>query len=251
MSRGPHTFTAVARRGFSLLELVVVLGIILVLVGLVMAVSGSLTANAERRAVEQSFKILDSAVQAWQHEMGREMTFRRTVAVTGFTTDPTALDHDGNTNTPQITLAYDVVEVAAAQADTQSRTFLDALMLSEEARNVLAALPEKTLRNAGFNATTQQPIQELVDPWGKPIRVVFPGRKWGEGTGPDTAPASARDADGTVSSSQEILLGPCLDRRIRFVSAGPDGAWGDVSTADHQATMYKISEDNIESYDTR
>lgn len=248
MNRGPRTFTAQVRRGFSLLELVVVLGIILVLVGLVMAVSGSLTANAERRAVEQSFAILDSAIHAWQQEMGREMTFRRTVAVTGFTTDPTALDHDGNPNTPQITLAYDVVEVAAAQADTQSRTFLDALMLSEEARNVLAALPEKTLRNAGFNTTTQQPIQELIDPWGKPIRVVFPSRKWGEGTGPDTGTV---DADGTVRSLQENLLGQCLDRRIRFVSAGPDGAWGDVSTADHQATMYKISEDNIESYSTR
>lgn len=236
-----------ARRAFSLLEIVVVLGIILVLVGLVMAVSGSLTANAERRAVENAFAVLDSAVHAWQQEMGREMTFKRTQVVTGYTTDPTTLDHDGNTNTPMITLAYDVLELPTAQANTQNRTFLDALMLSEEARAILANLPEKTLRNAGFNAGTQQPIQELVDPWGQPIRVVFPGRTWGEGTGPDTGVA---DLDGTVRSVQENVLGACLDRRIRFVSAGPDGAFGDI-TQPSSSTLYKNAGDNIESYQTR
>ncbi len=234
-------------RGFSLLELVVVMGIILVLIGLVLAVSGALTAGAEKRALEQSFAILDSAVQEWQQEMGREMTFRRTVPVAGFTTDPVTLDHDQNPNTPMITLGWDVQEVPTAQADTQSRTFLDVLLYSERPREILANLPEKLLRNAGFNTTTQQPIQELIDPWGKPVRVVFPCREWGKGTGPDTG---AADIDGTVRSLQETQLGSCLDRRIRFVSAGPDGVFGDI-TQPTSSTLYKLSEDNIESYPTR
>ncbi len=231
-------------RGFSLLELVVVMGIILVLIGLVLAVSGALTAGAEKRALEQSFGILDTAVQEWQQEMGREMTFRRTVPVTGFTTDPVTLDHDQNPNTPMITLAWDLQEVATAQADTQSRTFLDVLMYSERPREILANLPEKLLVKLPGATATQS---ELVDPWGKPIRIVFPGREWGKGTGPDTG---AADPDGTVRSVQAVQLGPCLDRRIRFVSAGPDGVFGDVTQAS-STTLYKLSEDNIESYPTR
>ncbi|MDA0802437.1 MAG: prepilin-type N-terminal cleavage/methylation domain-containing protein [Planctomycetota bacterium] len=231
-------------RGFTLLELVVVMGIILILIGLVLAVSGSLTASAEKRALEQAFSILDAAVQEWQVEMGREMTFRRTQVVTGFTTDPITLDHDSNPNTPLITLGWDVQEVPTAQADTQSRTFLDVIAYTERPREILANLPAKVLVKMPGTTATQS---ELIDPWGKPIRVVFPCRKWGEGTGPDTA---AADADGTVRSAQETLLGSCLDRRIRFLSAGPDGVFGDI-TQPTSSTLYKLSEDNIESYPTR
>ncbi|MDA1007733.1 MAG: type II secretion system protein [Planctomycetota bacterium] len=227
-----HISTA-SRRAFTLLELVVVIGIILVLIGLVLAVSGSLLAGAEKRQLEQSFSVIDAAVQEWQQEMGREITFRRTLVVTGFTTDPTTLDQDGNPNTPLILLGYDVVEMA--NPDQQSQVFLLALTGLERPREILANLPEKTLRTIGTTTT-----QELIDPWGKPIRIVFPGRVVGTGTGPDTG---VRDQDSSVRSSQEVALGSCLDRRIRFVSSGPDGVFGSIGTAQF--------EDNVESYTTR
>ena len=50
-------------RAFTLIEMMVVIGIVLMLVGLTVGVSAILHRKSETRQVEQMFKILDSALQ--------------------------------------------------------------------------------------------------------------------------------------------------------------------------------------------
>jgi hypothetical protein len=106
----------------------------------------------------------------------------------------------------------------------------------------------------------------VLDAWGFRIGVCFPGRAWRNGTGLSTttsaqffsaglylrgvnAPASgAPDADGTEQTPDERIFGSCRDRRIRFVSAGPDGAFGDIYGAEGSAAK-KQTQDNIVSYE--
>ncbi|MSR68726.1 MAG: prepilin-type N-terminal cleavage/methylation domain-containing protein, partial [Phycisphaerales bacterium] len=61
------------RRAFTLLELVIVIGIILILMGLALAVSSSVLASNDRRTMENTFKMLDQALDSWQSQMGREL----------------------------------------------------------------------------------------------------------------------------------------------------------------------------------
>jgi len=106
----------------------------------------------------------------------------------------------------------------------------------------------------------------VLDAWGFRIQVCFPGRPWRNGTGLSTtnapqffsqglylrglnSPATgAPDADGTEQTPDERTLGSCRDRRIRFISAGPDGSFGDIYGAEGSAAK-KQTQDNIVSYE--
>ena len=56
------------------------------------------------------------------------------------------------------------------------------------------------------------------DPWGQPYRVVHPGQVAPPNTDPDDV-----DDDGTKRTEVERIYGIAVNRRICFVSAGPDG----------------------------
>jgi hypothetical protein len=105
----------------------------------------------------------------------------------------------------------------------------------------------------------------VLDAWGFRIGVCFPGRPWRNGTGLSTtnpndfpsglylrgvnSPASgAPDADGTEQTPDERIFGSCRDRRIRFISAGPDGSFGEVFQPEGSA-LKKQTLDNIVSYE--
>lgn len=83
------------------------------------------------------------------------------------------------------------------------------------------------------------PIREIYDPWNRRIAVIFPGRA---ATKAEIGAALANPTlidgeDGTVRTSDEFDMGVCRNRKICFVSAGPDGNF---------ATL----DDNLYSYET-
>ena len=63
------------RRAFTLLELVIVIGIILVLMGLVLGVGSLVIAQSEERQVRSSMEIIDTALLEFEEQAGRPMIF--------------------------------------------------------------------------------------------------------------------------------------------------------------------------------
>ena len=73
MNRRPRTHAL--RRAFTLLELVIVIGIILVLMGLVLGVGSVVIGQSEQRQVSASMQIVDSALLEFEQQAGRPMVF--------------------------------------------------------------------------------------------------------------------------------------------------------------------------------
>ena len=62
-------------RGFTLLEILIVIGVIITLMTLVLGVGSALLRNAEKSQVESSMAIMESALNEYEAQMGRQMTF--------------------------------------------------------------------------------------------------------------------------------------------------------------------------------
>ena len=258
-------------RAFSLLEIVVVLGVILLLAALVLAVSGSVLAASESRETENVMRLLEQATLEWEQALGRPINY-------GPKAEP------GLTGVP----ARDVYEENFA-GSWMSCVLMQRFGENERTRDIASKIPETysrrwrtgdpALPNVWGNVTpdgiatnpNRMPsgngnVPLVLDAWGFRIWVCFPGRPWRDISGLSTtnptqfysqglylrgvnSPASgAPDADGTEQTPDERIFGSCRDRRIRFVSAGPDGAFGDVYQAEG-STLKKQSLDNIVSYE--
>ena len=259
------------RRAFSLLEIVVVLGVILLLAALVLAVSGSVLAASERRETENVMRLLEQATLEWEQALGRPINY-------GPKAEP------GLTGVP----ARDVYE-ENFPGSWMSCVLMQRFGENERTRDIVSKIPETCSRRlragdpalpgvwgpltppGNANNPNRMPsgngnVPLVLDAWGFRIGVCFPGRPWRNGTGLSTttptqfysgglylrgvnSPASgAPDADGTEQTPDERIFGSCRDRRIRFVSAGPDGAFGDVYGAEGSAAR-KQTQDNIVSYE--
>ena len=99
-----------------------------------------------------------------------------------------------------------------------------------------------------------------LDAWGKPVLIVYGGRQRDDGESLFIPPGGLTYdlADGTIRTRCEQMLGPARNGRAYFVSAGPDGKYGnlqyyqrhdedfvpDVTDPGYQATL-----DNVYSYE--
>ncbi len=237
----------IIRRAFTVLELVVVIGIILILMALALSVTSAVLASNDRRTTETTFKLLEQAMESWQAQMGREMSYGRRAVPAGGGGPP---DYTGTT--PNV--AYDIYELNATSAYIICILLEQLAAPGSESADILAKIPGSALRFVPMNGATvlgeplpatwlpnRMPanalglIRELVDPWGRRISSCFPGRA---ATKAELAnPTIYTDAnDGSVRTIDEQTIGVCRNRRPYFVSCGPDG---DFNTA----------EDNIYSYE--
>lgn len=222
------------RRGFSVLELVIVIGIIVVLAGLVLAVGQQMLAKSEDRAAQATMALLDSAIQDWERAADRAVSY----------------GVDGQPPNATYPPKYDIQELQTFGSITDFapkgaiRVFSDAVIkhISGNAttETILKNIPSDNLiQEAGPGASI---IQVLMDPWGKPIVIVFPGRKWVASDG------GGADDDGTIQTVVEERYGVCKNGKILFVSVGPDGLPGDRSETDKGDADYIATQDNIYSY---
>jgi type II secretory pathway pseudopilin PulG len=262
------------RRAFSLLEIVVVLGVILLLAALVLAVSGSVLAASERRETENVMRLLEQATLEWEQALGRPINYGPKVEPI---LSPPAQPEPAT---------RDVYEENFG-GSWMSCVLMQRFGENERTRDIVSKIPETYSRRwrtgdpalpgvwGNISAVATNPnrmpngngnVPLVLDAWGFRIGVCFPGRPWRNGTGLSTtntgqfysgglylrgvnSPASgAPDADGTEQTPDERIFGSCRDRRIRFVSAGPDGAFGDVYGAEGSAAK-KQTQDNIVSYE--
>ncbi|MCP3905114.1 MAG: hypothetical protein GY715_15930, partial [Planctomycetes bacterium] len=122
--------------------------------------------------------------------------------------------------------------------------------------------PDTTRLNDGNGAVV------ILDAWGTPIRVVHPGRVADEATyGSDdrleelnlkvnmedqTVFIDVESHDGETFYGTELFYGVAKNRSILFVSAGPDGKFGDLSqnpATGGDERLHDQAHDNVYSYE--
>ncbi len=234
-----HRERSATARAFTLVEIMVVLGIILVLVTLVVSVSAALVKRAERSHTEAAMTIMESAINEWEAQAGRTLTF-------------------GTMNQPA-GYVYDIMELSPANGRYINVYLTTLLAQNPASRQILASIPTDLLRDdkttsppvnstipgtspAQIYAPSQKPRSELVDTWGNRIAMVFPGRRWRVGD------PGLPDADGTIRTADENALGVCENGRPCMISSGPDNLLGTESGLTLQQRIEAVS-DNIYSYE--
>ena len=215
-----------ATTGFTLVELLVVIGIIAILASMVLAVSGGVLATSERKQVDDTFTLLNQAIRELELTRGQELVFSR---LSSSATVPELAFYDIKEEPPN-TPAYIMPKLLALlRSNDRSREFISKINPDFLKRIDRPSSP----LNANENI-------DLVDPWGNRIGVIPCGRPATEREMRDAyradstkTPVSAdpfttgidRD-DRTVRTNDEKYLGVCSGRRWTFVSRGPDGFQG-------------------------
>ena len=254
------------RRAFTLIEMLIVVGVILILTALTLAVGSAVLKGAEAAQTRAAFATMESAFNEWESVTGRPVSY------CGSGVNPP------NGASAQ---AFDVWEPAdpPGAATAAARTYgrargagvyaVNLLMQVESIRALLGGIPPQLLRPepggrpvvttaptdmypaanqtsgtppilylpsaaqavATPTANNPRPLtsrSEFVDPWGNRVAFVFPGRAW------RTTDGGTPDPDGSVRTSLEnldIAFGVCAASRICLVSAGPDGVFGALGDA--------------------
>ncbi len=261
-------------RGFTLLEILIVLGVILILTSLVLGVGSAVLKNAESAQARAAVVAMESAFQQWESDTGRAVTCN------GIATLPSGVsDELFDVRDPGVPPAPNNVgnKAIIARARAQGVYAVNLLMQVESIRQALGSLPGNILRpeamassyppaNVGGLANLYVPSaksavnskdssrSELVDPWGNRFAFVFPGREYRIGVD-----SGNPDPDGTVRTPLENLVpgfGVCVGARICVVSAGPDGLFGvdgdapaNLTPAARAEFLRTVATDNVYLYE--
>lgn len=233
------------RRAFTVLELVVVIGIILILMSLALTVSSAVLAANDRRSMDSTFRLLDAAIESWESQMGREFSFGRRVNPPGtpvapdFTLSPTGPNkffdfYEENFNTAYaICVVLERLSANPESAEIISRIPGSALRFVQIAGpNTAEPLPTNWIQATAQADPNQMPaysaVREILDPWGRRIIVAFAGRA---ATPTEVAAANLvvppgippiDREDGSVRTMDEFSMGVCKNRKMCFISRGPD-----------------------------
>ena len=232
---------------------------------LALTVTSVVLAANDRRSMQSTFLLLDQAITSWESQAGRELTTGRRAIPPG-TTAP--IDFTLSTNGPSA--GFDIYE-ENFQTSYAICVVLERLLASPDATEIISRMPSSAIRFVPLNGaniveplpanwtqtTAQQDpnqmppyaqVREIFDPWNRRIAVIFPGRAATKAeiaagiADPDTNGIDVED--GSVRTLDEYAMGVCRNRKLCFVSAGPDGDFLPTPTNPNAEA------DNIYSYET-
>ena len=239
---------SIVRGGFTLVEMIIVIGIIALLAALTLGISSSVMRNSEIHKTEDALKLMTMAFQEWELERGRSMTFEGYVPVTNGMYDVIA--NGENIAAPLFSEQGVSDEEMRDAMQTRIESTVEVLMQSESALEILSKIsPDLSCMTSGTapNETHTSDLctvgdvhgRLLLDSWGMPIGIVFPGRNFAEANQDQQQLQVAQDQSGdqSVRDQAEDGLGSCINGRPYFVSAGPDRIFG-----------YRFQSNNQNSY---
>jgi prepilin-type N-terminal cleavage/methylation domain-containing protein len=251
-------------QGFTLVELLVVIGVIALLAGLVLAVGGGVLRRAERTVTETAMISLEQAIDEFELRRGQALVFNRRLGVADTSPQDALPFHDVNELPPGfVNEAYIMPRLIALLAANQAC----AAMLHEIPSDLLRH-EERRWPDGGVTT------MNLRDAWGEQLAVVPCGRPatrseiiQARDTARGTGTTRAADPlgigidllDGTVRTTDEWSLNVgCVGRRWLFISRGPDRLlgmpeWGPggpaTSIADGDRDGQLDWSDNVFNYD--
>ena len=227
--RSTHEGTNARRHesGFTLVEMTIVIGIIILLAGLTLAVSVSVIQGSEVRQTELTIRLLDAAVQEWEAQADRQVTYG---------------DNNQNIGVYEI---HQPVPLGAGDGALVTNKLMAILFRSQGSRQILAQIDPEFARfdrvDLDDDGTPDVDTVIVTDAWGNPLSAVLPGRMW------VTDDSYLRNLDGTIQTETEQICGVATNRTICFVSAGPDEQLGDLDPAATQEQQ-DLARDNLYSY---
>ncbi len=206
-------------RGFSLVELTVVIGIVVLLAGLTLSAGTAVVRNAEHRTTATVLTQLEVAVREWELQADRKLSWWQ------YNDDfdrYNAIDvHSDTSDVLILTEILNVVTRNAAGRDLIAHIDPELIYRYEDDTAPWLSTPmERSDVNDRFLGSIT-----VLDAWGTPIYATHPGRPW---TTADGQPGYSlqRDQDGTIRTFNEERYGIAPNRSIVFVSAGPDQRFG-------------------------
>lgn len=255
------------RRGFTMVELLIVIGLIALLVGLTATVTLAVRARSEIKGTQNILRILDLAVSEWEASADRKLSWGEEGVPFGTSA------YEMLNGTPHVFTATELLRTVARSSSIQTITNqinekhiheYDSTDPSTPAWLVL--MPNDPDPNAGdaegqYSNGDWDGTIAVLDAWGNPIRAVHPGRlaDWNTfGDIEDPHQTNGPDPDGTVYIDTgnhngvtfygvEEIYGVAVQRSVFFVSAGPDGRFGNLS-ADEDTSLFEETLDNLYSY---
>ncbi|NNM25708.1 MAG: type II secretion system protein [Phycisphaerales bacterium] len=235
------------RPAFTLVEMLIAIGVVILLAAITVSASIALIQKSEVRQTDSTITVLDLAMSEWEAQSDRKLTW----------TDGTlAADlADGTPHVYTLTEVLRTIRRSGAVAPILAQIkpeFVYTYGVDEPDPPPWIALgtpgdPDPNAAAAGGAIGNFTNELAVLDAWGTPIRAVHPGRLANVGSG-ETA-----QADGTILIDTsawygvETIYGPAENRRIRFVSAGPDGQFGDLRAEDG-TPEHEAAHDNVVSY---
>jgi prepilin-type N-terminal cleavage/methylation domain-containing protein len=248
-------------RAFTMIELLIVVGIIGILIGISLFVGAQVMGGAKTRATEDTLRILDNALQDYIAATGGNPP--ATYVIPGGTTVIPIADARDMTNTAASPPSYEGALAGNQMINSAGLFFAEASKVAST-KAILDNIPSKYLRiydPDDATANSQPALMTPFDGWGRPIRFVHP--TWqGVVTGDIMAATTAADqprstaqvlpltppqtylitnlrrnhqpTSGTAAQSQpDSDGGMCIGYRPYFYALGPDGRAGvrlDTST---------------------
>jgi prepilin-type N-terminal cleavage/methylation domain-containing protein len=164
-----------APRAFTLVELLVVIGIIGLLVGITFAVGRTVVNSSKRQATEDTLRILDTALQAYMDK--QDALPPAYMWQMDAVKDPAAVPAPLNTN---YFVCVDGVGGAGGALRPVNSVGMFMVMASQvpEAKAILDKLPSRFVRTFDIDgaggANPQPEMPTVFDAWGSPIRFVLP-----------------------------------------------------------------------------
>jgi prepilin-type N-terminal cleavage/methylation domain-containing protein len=225
-------------RGFTLIEMMIVIAIIVLLAGLTLGISNKVLRGSEIRKTKDAITLLDTAISEWEVEMDRSITFRSVGAIDG-TYD---ISSDGILGIPSFNSIVDQGDMYDAMDDRAIKLW-ELLSEFEPSKAILAKIHPDLIQKNGDGT-------RAIDAWGSPIGIVFPCGDY-KNSGLITL---AQDASGdlTVRDQAEDALGSCLNKRLYLVSPGPDTLWGyryQANPYSRDDDTWSATLDNVTSYE--
>lgn len=209
------------RPGFTLFELLIVVGIVSLLLAIAIVVGTSVQANARKSLATETIRVLDAVLSEAQS--------------TRDALPPPTVNQPGNTNRTQVILDG----LGDGQPMDTVAWFLLQVGNNEKVTAVVRGIPPRFLQPAAKPAGTALPtdfvgFNTVVDPWGRPFRYVHPALD-GVFTATNavdvlnTPPASRQYTPASmVRDATNSDAGSCVNGQPYFYSAGADGNPGTI-----------------------